>query len=201
MYTPPIQQLITAFTKLPTVGQRTAERFVFYLLKSGKKDVAELTNALKNLIDNIKSCEICWDFSDTSPCKICSDPKRDKTTICVVEEPQDLQSIEKTGEYNGLYHLLRGTIRPDNSDSVKYLKVAEFMKRINIEADKPTEIILALNHDLNGENTMMFLERKIKETNPDIKITRLARGLPMGSDLQYADEITLGSALKNRTTS
>ncbi|MBU0597197.1 recombination mediator RecR [Patescibacteria group bacterium] len=199
MYSDPIQKLIIAFSSLPTVGPRTAERFVFYLLKSGKKDVAELTNALKNLIGNIKSCEICWDFSDTSPCKICNDPKRDSSTICIVEESQDLQSIEKTNEYIGKYHLLRGTIRPDDEDSIKFLKIKELLVRLQNENIK--EIILALNHDLSGENTMMYLEKKIKETKPNLKITRLARGLPMGSDLQYADEITLGSALKNRTTS
>ncbi|MFA5813479.1 MAG: recombination mediator RecR [Patescibacteria group bacterium] len=207
MYPPPIQQLLSAFSNLPTVGPRTAERFVFYLLKSGKKDVAELTLALKNLITQVKSCEICWDFSDTSPCKICTDTKRDHSTICVVEESQDLQAIEKTREYNGIYHVLRGTITPDEEESVKYLKVAELLKRINTKSVNqdyplsvsPKEVILALNHNLDGENTMMFLEKKLKETNPNLKITRLARGLPMGSDLQYADEITLGSALKNRT--
>lgn len=199
MYPQPIEQLIKAFSNLPTVGQRTAERFVFYLLKSGKKDVAELTNALKNLISKIKSCKVCWDFSDESPCKICADSTRDQSTICVVEEPQDLQAIESTGEYRGRYHLLRGTIKADDEDSVRFLKFSELIKRLEDRAIK--EVILALNHDLNGENTMMFLEKKLKETNPDIKITRLARGLPMGSDLQYADEITLGSALKHRTQS
>lgn len=195
MYSKPIQNLIKAFSLLPTVGQRTAERFVFYLLRSGKKDVAELTLALKNLIDNIKSCEACWDFSDRSPCHICADPKRDQKTVCVVTQPQDVQIIEKTGEYNGVYHVLRGTIRPDNIDSVKFLKIKELADRVKQDVD---EVILALNPDLDGENTMMFLEKKLKEANTKLKITRLARGLPMGSDLQYADEITLGSALKHR---
>jgi recombination protein RecR len=206
-YAEPIQNLISAFSSLPSVGPRTAERFVFYLLKSGKKDVAELTLALKNLISQVKSCETCWDFSDHSPCALCANKKRDQSVICVVEEPQDLQSIEKTGEYSGLYHVLRGTIKADEEESIKYLKVAELLNRVSnkksVTPDNPDirnkEVILALNCNLDGENTMMFLERKLKSTNPDIKITRLARGLPMGSDLQYADEITLGSALKNRT--
>ena len=197
MYSKSIEQLIKAFSKLPSVGPRTAERFVFHLLKSGKKDVAEITNALKGLIENIKSCDICWDFSDTSPCKMCSDSKRDITTICVVTESQELQQIEKTGAFSGRYHVLRGVIKPGNPDSVKYLKVAELLKRL--KTDDVKEIILALNPDLPGETTMLYLQNTLKKEHPDIKVTRLARGLPMGSDLQYADEITLGSALKHRT--
>jgi len=197
MYSKSIEQLIRAFSKLPSVGPRTAERFVFHLLKSGKKDAAEITNALKGLIENIKSCEICWDFSDTSPCKICADTKRDASALCIVTESQELQQIEKTGAFTGRYHVLRGVIKPGNPDSVKYLKVAELLKRVKIDDVK--EIILALNPDLPGETTMLYLQNVMKKESPDIKVTRLARGLPMGSDLQYADEITLGSALKNRT--
>ncbi|MFZ2190258.1 MAG: recombination mediator RecR [Candidatus Magasanikiibacteriota bacterium] len=193
MYSKSIQQLITAFSKLPSVGERTAERYVFYLLKSGKKDAGEITLALKNLIDTVKSCEICWDFSDSSPCTICSDKKRDTKTICVVAEPQDIQAIEKTDEYNGLYHVLRGVIKADD-DELNNLKIKELLAR----AKTADEIIFALNPDLNGENTTMYLIDKLKTANPKLKLTRLARGLPMGSDLQYADEITLGSAIKNR---
>jgi recombination protein RecR len=194
MYPLPIQQLINTFSKLPSVGQRTAERYVFYLLRSGKKDVAELTMSLKHLIEKIKSCETCWDFSDQSPCKICANNKRDQKTICVVDQPQSVHVFEKTAEYSGLYHVLRGTIRPDNVETINYLKIKELL----IRANGVKEIILALSPDINGENTMMFLESKLKENYSNLKITRLARGLPMGSDLQYADEITLGSALKNR---
>jgi len=199
MYPIPIQQLINAFTKLPTVGGRTAERFVFHLLKSGKKPVAELTLALKNLIDNIKSCEVCWDFSDQSPCRVCADTKRDQSTICVVKNFQDVQVFEKTRKYTGVYHILRGTIRPDDEKSINFLKIKELLGRAKQEQVK--EIVLGLSPDIQGETTMMFLEQKLKATNPKLKVTRLARGLPMGSDLQYADEITLGSALKHRTTS
>ncbi len=199
MYPDPIENLIKALTKLPTVGNRTAERFVFYLLKSGKKDVAVLTIALKELIEKIKSCETCWDFSDQSPCIICKDTRRNKSTICVISESQDLQAIEKIKEYNGIYHVLRGTIKSDNSTSIQRTKTKELLERIKNE--NPEEIILALNPNLDGETTMMFLQQKIKEVNPTAKITRLARGIPMGGDLQYADEITLGSALKNRQTS
>lgn len=197
MYPQSIKQLIDAFRRLPSVGERTAERFVFSLLKSGKKEVGELTVALKRLTDSIQSCDTCWDFSDTNPCRICADPKRDATTICVVEEPQDMQAIERTGEYAGTYHILRGLIRPDREDSVRYTKVRELFERL--AKGGVTEIIIALNPDLPGETTAMYIQQKIKEAHTDLSLTRLARGLPMGSDLQYADEITLGSALKNRT--
>jgi len=199
MYSKPIQQLIRAFSKLPSVGPRTAERFVFHLLKSGKKDVAEITNALKGLIEHIQSCATCWDFSDESPCAICANTKRMQHVLCVVKESQELQQLEKTGVFTGRYHVLRGVIKPGNPDSAKFLKVTELLKRIQDE--KITEVILALNPDLSGETTMLYLESEIKKTTPSVIISRLARGLPMGSDLQYADEITLGSALKNRTKS
>jgi len=195
MYSKSIQNLIEAFRKLPSVGHRTAERFVFHLLKSGKKQVGEITLALKELTDNVKSCETCWDFSDNNPCIICNNKNRDTSTICVVSDPQDIPVIEKTGAFNGLYHVLRGLVEP-GEESLERLKIKELFTRL--ENNKATEVILALNPDLPGETTMLFLEKKIKEKNPNIKATRLARGLPMGSDLQYADEITLGSAIKNR---
>ena len=198
MYPLPIQKLISSFMSLPSVGQRTAERFVFYLLRSGKKEVAELISALDYLMKSVKSCDVCWDFSDQSPCRICADAKRDHATICVVDQPQALQTIEKTG-YAGTYHVLRGVIRPDDEESVKFLKIKELLSRA--KQKNVVEIILALNPDLNGETTMMFLENQLKSVNPSLAVTRLARGLPMGSDLQYADEITLESALKNRINS
>ncbi|MFH1286220.1 MAG: recombination mediator RecR [Candidatus Magasanikbacteria bacterium] len=197
MYPLPIEQLIKAFSALPSVGRRTAERFVFYLLKSGKKPVAELTLALKNLTENIKSCDECWNFSDSSPCSACSNPSRDKSTICVVGQSQDVQTLEKTGEYKGLYHVLRGTIRTEAENAMKFLKIDELLTRVR--NNEIQEVILALSPDIHGETTMMFLEQKLRNQKTDLKVTRLARGLPMGSDLQYADEITLGSALKNRT--
>ncbi len=197
MYSLPIQNLIKAFNKLPSVGQRTAERYVFYLLKSGKKNVGELAIALRDLSKHIKSCNICWDFSDRSPCAICADAKRERNIICVVSEPQNVQIIEKTNKFKGVYHILRGVVKADWPEDIRYLKIEELLKRIKEEPIQ--EVILALNPDLEGETTMMFLRNKIKPIKPDIHITRLARGLPMGSDLQYADEITLEGALKNRT--
>lgn len=196
MYAKPIEDLITAFRKLPGVGRRTAERYVFYMLKSGKKDAAEITIALKKLLDDIRSCEVCWKFSDTSPCTICSNTERDTNTICVISEPQDLEIIESIGDYTGVYHVLRGTVEPEKKQNLAYLKIPELLTR----AQSVKEIILALNPNMAGETTMMYLEKKLREQSATITVTRLARGLPMGSEMQYADEITLSNALKHRTT-
>lgn len=199
MYPKPIQNLIQAFSRLPSVGPRTAERFVFHLLKSGKKEVGELQIALTSLSDTIKSCTVCWDFSDQSPCSICSDTKRDSSLLCIVAQPQDIQAFERIRQYSGKYHVLRGHLRPHEEEERSDLKISELFERMKQTALK--EIIFALNPNITGEATMMYLERKIKEIHPNIKISRLARGLPMGSDLQYADEMTLQSALKHRTSS
>ena len=201
MYSTPINNLIAALKKLPSVGQKTAERFVFHWLASGKKEVNDLKAALGDLLEKVKSCEICWNFSDASPCPICRNIKRDHSIICVVAEAPDIVVIEKTGEYNGVYHVLRGLIdMADGPAALGMLKIDDLWKRFDTakSSAKIKEAILALNPDLPGETTAMYLEREIKNRWPDVKVTRLARGLPMGSDLQYADEITLGSALKNR---
>jgi recombination protein RecR len=200
MYSPSINKLITELKKLPSVGLHTAERFVFYWLKSGKKDVTELMLALKELIETVKSCEVCWNFDDQSPCAICRDPKRDRSTICVVEQVPDLAAIEQTHEYQGVYHVLRGLVDAGDETSLDKMKIKELFQRVKAgnHGTAIQELILALNPDLSGETTIMYLEKELKKINPQLKVTRLARGLPMGSDLQYADEITLSNALKNR---
>lgn len=196
MYAKSIEQLIKALSKLPSVGRRTAERYVFHILKSGKKDAAEITIALKELLETVQSCEICWKFTDESPCTLCTDPKRNQSIICVVAEPQDLEAIESTGSYTGMYHVLRGLVNPEKEQTMQYLKISELLQK----ATSSSEIILALNPNLQGETTMMFLEKKLKEANPKLIVSRLARGLPMGSEMQYADEVTLKSALHHRTS-
>ncbi|MDO9509774.1 MAG: recombination mediator RecR [Candidatus Magasanikbacteria bacterium] len=197
MYSTSINNLIEALKRLPSIGQRSAERFVFYWLKSGKKEVNDLRAALDTLLQNTKSCEICWNFDDNSPCRICADPKRNRETVCVVSSPQDLTALENTGEYHGLYHVLRGTINPDDDETeISKMKIEELKKRVAKKEIK--EIILALSPDLPGETTMMYIKKELQNIDPELKITRLARGLPLGSDMQYADEITLISALKNR---
>lgn len=197
MYSPSINKLINALKKLPSVGQHTAERYVFHLLKSGKSEVNELKNALDNLLKNTKSCELCWNFSDFNPCEICTNKERDKNQICIVSESTSVAALEKTAQFKGVYHVLRGIIDASDENTMKELKLIELLKRVK-DNDEVSEIIMALNPDILGETTMLYLEKQIKQINPQIKVTRLARGLPMGSDLQYSDEITLGSALKNR---
>lgn len=199
MYARPIQQLIEAFSSLPGVGPRTAERFVFHLLKAGKKSAGELTLALKHLVDEVKSCEVCFDFSDQALCAICADSNRTPGLLCVVAEPQDIPPLERTKNFSGRYHVLRGTLNVSDENTTALLKIPELIGRI--KQNHWQEIILALNPDLPGETTMLYLERKLREVNPRLKISRLARGLPMGSDLRYADDITLGSAIKHRTAS
>lgn len=197
MYAPQITQLIKAFTRLPGVGKRTAERFVFSLLHSGKRDVTELSSALQQLVSTIQSCQQCWTFSDQSPCMICTDKKRNQSLICVVETPQDLEALEKVGIHDGVYHVLRGSIRPADEQWNKHLKIQELFTRLN-KKQEAVEVILALNLNLQGETTMMLLSKQIQEQFPQVKVSRLARGLPMGSDLQYADELTLKSAFEHR---
>ncbi|OGH66400.1 MAG: recombination protein RecR [Candidatus Magasanikbacteria bacterium RIFCSPHIGHO2_02_FULL_41_13] len=197
MYSKPIHTLIRALSRLPSVGPRTAERFVFFLLKSGKKEVADLSLALQELMHTVRSCEVCWDFSDRTPCAICSNKKRDWATIAVVAEPQDLQAIEKIGSYTGVYHILRGTLSADMEGRNNGIKIQELFKRLKAMPIK--EVILALNPNMDGETTMMYLEAEIKRNFPTVIVSRLARGLPSGSELQYADEITLENALRSRT--
>lgn len=192
-----INNLVNALKKLPGVGERTAERFVFHWLKAGKGEVNELKNSLDEVLLKIKSCRTCWDFSETDPCVICNSKIRDRSIVCVVLEPQDIPIFEKTGEYNGLYHCLRGHIDTTIEDSVSKTKIPELITRVKNNKEIK-ELILALNQNLEGETTAMYITAKIKNINPEIKVSRLARGLPMGSDLQYADEMTLTSALKNR---
>lgn len=196
MYSPSIDNLIRELKKLPSVGTHTAERFVFHWLNAGKKEVADMQRAIKELIENVRSCEMCHTFSDSSPCALCRNDKRDHSLVCVVAIPQDIIALEQTAEFRGVYHVLRGTIEASEEGSIERLKISQLIERVRTE--RIQEIILALSPDMAGETTMLYLGRKLKESSPELKITRLARGLPMGSDIQYADEVTLASALKNR---
>ncbi|OGH93975.1 MAG: recombination protein RecR [Candidatus Magasanikbacteria bacterium RIFOXYD2_FULL_41_14] len=196
MYSQSIDKLIAELKKLPSVGQHTAERYVFHWLARGKRDVADFVLSLKGVMDNVKSCEQCWNFTDTSPCQICADPKRDQTLLCVVADSQSVVALQKSG-FNGVYHVLRGVLDATDPEGFSKIKIKQLFDRTVKDSDL-LEIILALNPDLSGETTMMYLEKELHTKNPKIKISRLARGLPSGSDLQYADDITLESALKNR---
>ncbi len=188
-----LQNLIDKLSSLPSVGPKTAERFAFYLLKKNDDDLKSLAEAISVLKEKTDRCHICLAISDRNPCPICSDPSRLKDMICLVEDIRDLASIESTGGYQGRYFVLGGLLDTINEVRPEDLPFNQLLKRI--KDDQVQELILALNFTLEGETTAMYLSRLLKG---QIKITRLAKGLPAGSDLEYADELTLASALKNR---
>ncbi len=201
-----LQKLINIFTKFPTIGQRTATRFVFYLLRLPEDRIKELISAVQELRQKIKSCAFCfYPFESNSAgklCDVCQNARRDKTLLCVVEKETDLDSIEKTKKYNGLYFILGGTMAALKKQDMDKLRVKELIARIARPADfglgetEFQEIILALNLTTEGEATSLYLERNLKFLNK--KITRLGRGLPIGGEVEYADEETLSSALEGR---
>lgn len=189
-----IQNLINQFAKLPSIGPKSAERLVFHMLYRPQNELHEFSRAIDNLKSQVKQCQICFNFAESDPCPICSDSKRDKTLICVTAKPQEMAIIEKTG-YNGVYHILGGNINPLENISPQQIKIKELLTKI--KQNEAKEVILALNPDISGETTSLYLTRLIKQF-PNIKVSRLARGLPMGADLEYADEVTLENALKDR---
>jgi recombination protein RecR len=190
-----IENLIAELSNLPGVGRKTAERYVFYLLKRPKNQLEKLCSAISQLQKQIFICPQCGNFSEqNSLCAICASDKRDRQTLCLVAESHDLIVIESTAEYRGLYHVLGGTINPIDGITEEQLNIRKLLERLKNE--KITEVIFALNPDLAGEATTIYLKKLLTPFN--VKLTRLARGLPMGADLEYADEITLGSAIKGR---
>lgn len=190
----PVARLVDAFSRLPGVGPKTASRLTFYLLRSGEELATELAEALADLHRRLTYCEVCFNITETSPCPICQDDQRDREMICVVEEPLDVLAIEKTGAYLGLYHVLHGVISPVDGIGPDELRFKELVERLRHNPLK--EVILATNLSLEGEATAMYLERQIAPLGT--RITRLARGLPVGGDLEYADPITLTRALEGR---
>jgi len=195
MYPSPINKLISLFSRFPTVGPRTATRFAFYCLKTDSKEIDELISALKEVKESINLCEMCFRSIEKEKklCNICLSGQRDKETLCIVEKEADLVSIENTGEYNGLYFVLGGTVSPLRKEDFKKVRAKELKERIKKGVK---EAILATNQTTEGEATALFITRLLKEL--DIKTTRLGRGLSTGSELEYADEETLSSALKGR---
>lgn len=196
MHNSPIQNLIDEFNKLPGIGPKTSERFVFYLLKKPKEEIEKLILAVKNLREKITICSECFNFSEKNPCSICANLKRNKTQVCVVAEPQDISVLEKTNEFQGVYFVLGGLLNTLDGITPERLKIKELVNKITRQSPKMTEIIFALNPTLEGETTVLYLTKILKPYK--IKITRLAQGLPMNSELEYADEITLSNALKGR---
>lgn len=191
----PLQNLIDAFERLPGVGPKSAQRLAFYLLHVPQQELEIFADALVNLKKNTVECSICFNVSETNPCMICEDSKRAKDSICVVEQAIDILAIEKAGKFDGVYHVLHGRIDPLNNIRPEDLRIDQLIKRSGPEV---SEIILALNPDMEGEATSMYIQKKLKGKDDTVKVTRLAYGLPTGSSIEYADEITLGRALEGR---
>ena len=193
-YPGPIARLLDALQKLPGVGPKTAQRLTFFLLKQPAAEVSALSEAIARLKSEIVHCGTCFNVTDEDPCRICRDPARDARALCVVEEPNDLLAMERTGEYRGRYHVLMGALSPLDGIGPEDLRVRELLARL--EKEPAEEVILATNPNVEGEATAIYLAKLLKPFG--LRVTRIARGLPVGGDLEYADEVTLSKALEGR---
>ena len=193
-YSPSIEKLIEAFEKLPSIGNKTAARLAFYMLDRSEEEINEFVSAIVNAKKNLKYCSKCYNISDTDPCNICQNPKRDESVICVVEDVKDVIAMERTHEFKGVYHVLHGSISPMNGIGPDDIKIKELLSRLM--DGKVKEIILATNPRVEGEATAMYISKLVKPLG--IKATRIAHGIPVGGDLEYADEVTLSKALEGR---
>ena len=193
-YSPTIEKLIESFEKLPSIGHKTATRLAFHMLNLNIEDTQEFIKSIIEAKKNLKYCSKCFNITDTDPCPICSSPKRDQSTICVVEDVKDVVAMEKTHEFKGVYHVLHGSISPMNGIGPEDIKIKELLERLK-ETDV-NEIIIATNPRVEGEATAIYLSKLIKPIG--IKVTRIAHGIPVGGDLEYTDEVTLSKALEGR---
>lgn len=191
----PINRVIEELSRLPGIGPKTAQRLTYHLLRTPSEEVLQLATALRELKQNVKWCSVCFNISDRDPCHVCNNMSRDHTLICVVEEPLDIVAIERTGRYRGVYHVLHGVISPMDGIGPDELKMRQLLERVSQGGIE--EVILATNPNLEGDATAMYATRLIEASG--VKVTRLARGLPVGSDLEYADEVTLGNAFAGRS--
>lgn len=200
MYEGPVQDLIDELGKLPGVGPKSAQRIAFHMLTVDPDDIGRLQAALQRVRDGVQYCVECGTVSESERCRICSDPRRDRTRICVVEEPKDVPAIERTREFTGLYHVLGGALNPLDGVGPDQLRVRELLQRLGASEDaeaEVAEVIIATDPNTEGEATATYLVRMLRDF-PGLSVSRLASGLPMGSDLEYADEMTLGRALSGR---
>jgi recombination protein RecR len=196
MYAPPLQRLITELSKLPGVGGRTAQRLAFHLLRADEQDATALADAIREVKARIGLCEVCFNLADEPRCRICTDERRDPDLICVVEEPSDVISIERTHEFRGRYHVLGGALSPIDGVDPEDLKIAELYDRVR--GGEICEVVIATNPTTTGEATALHIAAGLRQIVPELSVTRLASGLPVGADLEYADELTLGRALAGR---
>ncbi len=190
-----IRNLIEEFSGLPGIGPKSASRIVFYLLKSHQNDLDKMASALSALKKDLKICSKCFNYGETNPCDICIDTERDQSSVCVVEEPLDVIALDRAG-FSGVFHVLGGVISPINGIGPDDVRIRELVDRVRSSSGEITEVILATNPSLEGEATAVYIQDRL--TNIDVKVTRLARGLPVGGDLEYADELTLSRSLEGR---
>jgi recombination protein RecR len=188
-----IEKLIEEFAKLPGIGQKTAQRLALHILNLPEDEVKEFADALVKAKGTIKYCSVCGNFTDQDPCAICSNPNRDKSVICVLEQPKDVMTMEKVKEYNGLYHILHGNLSPMQGRGPQDIRIRELVARMKEDVK---EVIIATNPNIEGEATAMYIAKILKPL--DVKVTRIAAGVPVGGDLEYADEVTLSKALEGR---
>ena len=193
-YSPSIEKLVESFEKLPSIGHKTAQRLAFYMLDLSEEEINEFVDSIVNAKKSLKYCSKCFNITDTDPCSICGNVRRDASTICVVEDVRDVVAMERTHEFNGVYHVLHGSISPMNGIGPNDIKIKELLARIGDGQIK--EIILATNPRVEGEATAMYISKLVKPLG--VKVTRIARGIPIGGDLEYTDEVTLAKALEGR---
>ena len=196
MLAPPLQRLVTELGKLPGIGNRTAQRLAFHVLRASSEDANALADAIRDVKEKITLCEVCFNLAEGPRCTICTDERRDPALICVVEEPSDIIPIERTHEFSGRYHVLGGALSPIDGVDPEDLHIAELFKRM--DGGEVREVVVATNSTTTGEATALYLADELRERAPEVAVTRLATGLPVGGDLEYADEVTLGRALRGR---
>ncbi|HEX3452166.1 MAG TPA: recombination mediator RecR [Solirubrobacteraceae bacterium] len=200
-HAPPVQRLVGELSKLPGIGSRTAQRLAFHILRASDEDATALAESIREVKERIGLCEVCFNLTDEARCRICQDSRRDHGVICVVEEPGDVIPIERTHEYDGVYHVLGGALSPIEGIDAEDLKIAELLARVgaaNGDAPAVREVVLATNPTTTGEATALHIADELRARSPGLTVTRLASGLPVGSDLEYADEVTLGKAFAGR---
>jgi recombination protein RecR len=197
-HAPPVQRLVGELAKLPGIGSRTAQRLAFHILRASAEDAGALADSIREVKEQIRLCEVCFNLTDEQRCRICQDPRRDQGLICAVEEPSDVIPIERTHEYNGVYHVLGGALSPIDGIDPEDLRIAELLDRASAGEGEVREVVLATNPTTTGEATALHIAEELRGRAPSVTVTRLASGLPVGSDLEYADEITLGKALAGR---
>jgi recombination protein RecR len=196
LFAPPVNRLITELAKLPGIGQRTAQRLAFHLLSAPDEDALGLSDAIREVKESVRQCEVCFNLAVEPTCRICQDERREGSVLCVVEQPSDVIPIERTNEFHGRYHVLGGALSPIDGVDPEDLHIAELLERVS--GDGVREVVIATNATTTGEATALYLADALRERAPELAVTRLASGLPVGSDLEYADEITLGRALRAR---